>query len=141
MESTTQKITISTHVARPIDKVWRYWNEAEHIINWNAASDDWHCPHAETDLRVGGRMLARMAARDGSASFDFVGTYTSVEPPARVAFTMSDGRTCEVLFSADANGTKVVETFDPENENPLEMQRGGWQSILDNFKKYAEKQA
>ena len=133
-------ITISTRVAKPAAHVWNYWTKPEHIVNWNAASDDWHCPKAENDLRVGGSFSSTMAARDGSFSFDFGGVYSAVEPQQRIAYTMEDGRKVEVRFSPDGDGTHVEQTFDPDTENPEEMQRGGWQAILDRFKAYAEAQ-
>ena len=126
-------------IAKPLDEVWTCWTDPGHIMQWNAASDDWHCPHAENDLRVGGRFTSRMESRDGSFGFDFRGTYTAVEPRSRLAYTMEDGRICSVQFDADAQGTRVAETFDAENENPVDMQRNGWQAILDRFKQYVEK--
>jgi uncharacterized protein YndB with AHSA1/START domain len=120
--------------------VWKYYTEPAHITQWNAASDDWHCPRAENDLRVGGRFSSRMEARDGSMGFDFGGTYNAVLPNQRFAYTMDDGRTAEVGFTRDGNDTKVTVSFDAESENPVEMQRGGWQAILDRFQAYAEKQ-
>lgn len=133
-------ITISTRIAKPVAHVWNCWTKPEHIMHWNAASDDWHCPKAENDLRVGGRFSSTMAARDGSFSFDFSGEYTAVEPQSRIAYTLEDGRKVEVRFNPDGDGTNVEQTFDPEKENPEEMQRGGWQAILDRFKAYAEQQ-
>ena len=110
-------------------------------MHWNAASDDWHCPKAENDLRAGGTFSFRMEARDGSFGFDFGGTYTEVKPQQRFAYTIGDGRKVSVDFAKDGNGTKVTETFEAETENPLEMQRHGWQGILDRFKAYAERVA
>lgn len=133
-------ITISAHIEKPSDLVWTCWTKPAHIVNWNAASDDWHCPRAENDLRVGGRFSSTMAARDGSFSFDFGGVYTAVDLHRRIAYTLEDGRKVEVLFSPDGDGTTVKQTFDPETENPEEMQRGGWQAILDRFKAYTEAQ-
>ena len=138
--ATSTRITVSAIIARPVSHAWKYWTGPEHITGWNAASDDWHCPHAENDLRTGGRFSSRMEARDGSAGFDFGGTYTEVQPQEKITYTMDDGRKCEVLFAEDGNGTRMNVTFDAETENPVEMQRSGWQAILDNFKKYAEKQ-
>lgn len=131
-------ITVSTRIAAPPDRVWARFTLPEHITGWNAASDEWHCPKATNDLRVGGDFSYTMAARDGSFSFDFGGTYTAVEPQARIAYTLGDGRRVEVRFEPDGDGTRVTETFDPETLNPAEMQRGGWQAILDRFKAYAE---
>lgn len=133
-------ITISTRIVKPAAHVWDCWTKPEHIMNWNAASDDWHCPKAENDLRVGGSFSSTMAARDGSFSFDFGGEYTAVEPHSRIAYTLEDGRMVEVRFTPDGDGTHVEQTFDPEKENPEEMQRGGWQAILDRFKAYTEAQ-
>ena len=137
--TTPTRVTVSAHVAKPVDQVWRYYTAPEHIMQWNAASDDWHCPRAENDLRVGGRFSSRMEARDGSVGFDFGGTYTEMKPYEQFAYTMDDGRRCEVLFARNGTGSQVTVTFDAETENPVEMQRGGWQAILDRFKAYAEK--
>ena len=109
-------------------------------MQWNNASDDWHTPRAQNDLKVGGRFLSRMEAKDGSAGFDFEGTYTKVKEYRLIAYSMDDGRIVRITFSEHGNNTTVVITFDPEQENSLEMQRAGWQAILDNFKKYAEAQ-
>ncbi|MBL7876451.1 MAG: SRPBCC domain-containing protein [Cyclobacteriaceae bacterium] len=107
-------------------------------MKWNNASEDWHTPHAENDLRVGGRFVSRMAAKDGSMSFDFGGTYDQVKTNELIAYTMDDGRKTSVVFTKKGNQTYVSETFDAEGENSIEMQRAGWQAILNNFKKYAE---
>lgn len=131
-------ITISATVQAPVEKVWTCWNEPQHITQWNAASDDWHSPYAENDLREGGKLKVTMAAKDGSFSFDFGGVYTKVEPFKTIAYTLGDGRKVSVSFTARDQATEIVETFDAENENPEEMQRSGWQAILDNFKKYVE---
>lgn len=136
---TTTQITVSTMINKPVDQVWTYYTEPAHITQWNAASDDWHSPRAENDLRVGGRFNSRMEARDGSEGFDFEGTYNEVKPNEKFAYTMDDGRKCEVVFAKDGNATELTVTFDAETENPVDFQRQGWQSILDNFKKYAEK--
>jgi uncharacterized protein YndB with AHSA1/START domain len=131
-------ITVETAVQAPIDKVWECWTKPEHIVQWNHASDDWESPAAENDLQEGGRFKYNMAAKDGSASFDFEGTYVSVNDQAFISYTMDDGRKVTVSFETVDGGTKVSESFDPEKENPEEMQRAGWQAILDNFKAYAE---
>lgn len=135
---TPTRITVSTLVNKPVAQVWTIWTEPAHITQWNAASDDWHCPKASNDLRTGGSFSSTMAARDGSASFDFEGVYDDVQPHKRIAYTMSDGRTCEVLFTEGNGGTRVVESFDAETQNSVELQRSGWQAILDRFKTYAE---
>lgn len=137
MENKTP-ITVQTTVQAPVEKVWKYWGEPAHIMNWCSASDDWHAPAAENDLRVGGKFFTTMAAKDGSFSFDFGGVYDQVTEHKQIAYTMGDGRTVNVIFSSEGNATKVVETFDPEEINSLEMQQAGWQAILDNFKKYTE---
>ena len=139
--STLARITVSALVNKPVAHVWKTWTEPAHITQWNAASDDWHCPKATNDLRTGGKFSSTMAARDGSFSFDFEGVYDDVQLNKRIAYTMADGRTCEILFSERDGGTLVTEAFDAEKENPVEMQRGGWQAILDRFKAYTEAQA
>lgn len=139
METTTKSaITVEATVNAPVEKVWKSWSEPQHITKWCAASDDWHAPYAENDLRKDGKFKTTMAAKDGSFSFDFEGEYSNVQPNKLIEYAMSDGRKVKILFTANGNETKVTETFDPENENPIEMQRGGWQAILDNFKKYTE---
>ncbi len=135
---TTNMITVQATIHAPVAKVWEYWNAPEHITKWCAASDDWHAPAAENDLKVGGSFKTTMAAKDGSFSFDFGGVYSVVKENEQIEYAMSDGRKVKISFKAEGNDTKVVESFDPENENPLEMQKGGWQAILDNFKKYTE---
>ncbi|HYC84938.1 MAG TPA: SRPBCC family protein [Chryseosolibacter sp.] len=136
MEKT--RITVETKVNAPVAKVWESWSDPRHITQWCQASDDWHAPHAENDLRDGGKFKTTMAAKDGSVSFDFEGVYTRVENHQRIEYAMSDGRTVEVTFSTEGNQTRIVETFDAENTHPIEIQRGGWQAILDNFRKYTE---
>jgi uncharacterized protein YndB with AHSA1/START domain len=131
-------ITVEAIVNAPVEKVWKYWSDPEHITRWAFASDDWHAPYADNDLRTGGKFKTTMAAKDGSFSFDFGGEYTQVETNKTIAYVMEDGRKVTVTFSGDGNETKVVETFDAETLHPVEMQRAGWQAILDNFKKYTE---
>lgn len=132
-------ITVESTINAPVEKVWEYWSKPEHITQWNAASDDWHSPRAENDLRPGGKFSARMEAKDGSMGFDFEGVYDAVTPHEYIAYTMGDGRKVEVRFSQSNNATKVVESFEAEDMNPHDMQQAGWQSILDNFKKYTER--
>lgn len=142
METATKTpITVSTLINAPVAKVWNAWNEPEHITKWCQASPDWHAPYADNDLRVDGTFKTTMAAKDGSFSFDFGGVYTEVAHHKLIAYTMGDGRKVKVVFEDQGNSTKVIETFDPEDTNPIEMQQGGWQAILDNFKKYTEEQA
>ena len=133
-----QKITIETTVNAPVEKVWEYWSAPEHITKCNNASPDWHSPRSENDLRTGGKFSTRMEAKDGSMGFDFGGVYDDVRTNELIAFTMGDGRTVSVKFAGDGDQTKIVETFEAEETNPIEMQRGGWQAILDNFKNYTE---
>jgi uncharacterized protein YndB with AHSA1/START domain len=133
-------VTIETNVNAPVEKVWKYWSAPEHIVKWNNASDDWHSPKAENDLRTNGKFNVRMEAKDGSFGFDFGGVYDEVKEHELIAYTMGDGRKVNVTFSGSGEQTKIVETFDAESENPVEMQRSGWQAILDNFKRYAEEQ-
>lgn len=134
----TNTITVEATVNAPVSKVWKLWTGAEHITNWCSASDDWHAPYAENDLKVGGKFSTTMAAKDGSFSFDFGGIYDVVEENKLIEYTMGDGRHVSVTFEQQGNQTKVIETFDAENQNSEEMQRSGWQAILDNFKRYTE---
>ncbi len=131
-------ITVETTVNAPVEKVWEYWEKPEHITQWNTASDDWHTPRAENDLRVGGSFSTRMEAKDGSFGFDFGGIYDAVTPHEYIEYTMGDGRKVKIHFHAEGNTTRIVERFDAETENPVEMQKAGWQAIMDNFKKYTE---
>lgn len=132
------KITVETSVRADLSRVWTCWTAPEHVVNWNFASDDWHCPRAENDLRAGGSFKFNMASRDGKMSFDFEGVYDKVEHHRKIAYTMADGRQVSVAFESGGEQTVVTEIFDPENIHSEEMQRAGWQSILDNFKKYVE---
>lgn len=136
--ATPATITVETTIQAPLEKVWKAWSEPEHITQWCHASDDWHAPAASNDLRTGGTFSTTMAAKDGSFSFDFGGTYDNVKEYESIQYTIADGRKVEVLFFFDGDATRVVETFEPENMNSPEMQRTGWQAILDNFKKYTE---
>lgn len=131
-------ITVETHVNAPLETVWASWNQPEHIQNWCQASPDWHAPHAENDLRVGGNFKTVMAAKDGSFSFDFGGVYDVVVMHERIAYTMADGRKAIITFSEKEGGVAIVESFDPETQNPEEMQQQGWQAILNSFKAYTE---
>ena len=135
----SERITVRTNVNAPIEKVWRLWSSPEHITRWAAASDDWHTTKADNDLRAGGKYTSRMEAKDGSMGFDFGGTYDDVRENEHIGYTLDDGRKVTIDFTADGDKTGIVQTFDPEPQNPCEMQQGGWQAILDNFKKYAEK--
>jgi uncharacterized protein YndB with AHSA1/START domain len=133
------QITVEVLVNAPIEKVWEYWTKPEHIVNWNFASSDWCSPNAVNDLKVGGEFNFRMEAKDGSGGFDFQGTYSLVEPNKKIEYTIIDGRKVTIEFGEEGGGCRVVETFEAEKINPLEMQKSGWQAILNNFKKYVEK--
>ncbi len=133
-----QKITVEANVNAAAEKVWKLWSAPEHITNWCSASEDWHAPHAENDLRVGGKFSTRMEAKDGSFGFDFGGIYDEVDVYRKIAYTLGDNRKVVIVFSSNGDQTHIKETFDTENENPIEMQQTGWQNILDNFKTYTE---
>ena len=132
------QITVAATINAPINKVWESWNKPEHITQWCQASDDWHAPKAENDLRTGGKFSTTMAAKDGSFSFDFGGVYDEVRENELIAYTIDDGRKVKVVFETEGDNTRVTETFEAENTNSVEMQRDGWQAILNNFKKYTE---
>jgi uncharacterized protein YndB with AHSA1/START domain len=132
------KITIGNTVNAPVAKVWKCWTTPEDIIKWNNASDDWHTTRAENDLRIGGKFNSRMEAKDGSFGFDFWGVYDQVKTNGLIAYTLGDGRKVSVTFSDKGNTTEISSTFEAEDTNPVEMQKGGWQAILDCFKKYVE---
>jgi uncharacterized protein YndB with AHSA1/START domain len=132
------RITVQALVKAPVEKVWTYWNEPEHITKWSFASEDWHAPSAKNDLRPGGKLVVRMEAKNGSAGFDFAATYDVVKEHEEIAYTLDDGRKVNITFTPQGNETKVVETFDAEGTYPLEYQQAGWQAILDNFKRYTE---
>ena len=131
-------ITIEATVNAPVEKVWKYWNEPAHITQWNTPSPDWHSPSATNDLRVGGSLTARMEAKDGSFGFDFGGVYDDVQTNKYIEYTLGDGRKVKIKFTENGNTTHIVESFDAEEENSIEMQRGGWQAILDSFKNHTE---
>jgi uncharacterized protein YndB with AHSA1/START domain len=135
---TKEKITIETTVNAPVEKVWKTWNTPEDVKGWNAASDDWHTPSGQADLRPGGAFNYRMEAKDGSFGFDFGGVYDEVKPNEKLAYTIGDGRKVEVNFIPQGQATRIVQTFEAEGTNPVDMQRQGWQAIMDNHKKYTE---
>ena len=132
------KITVETTVNEPIEKVWKYWTEPQHIINWNNASDDWHTPFSENDVRAGGKFISRMEAKDGSFGFDFGGVYDEVKLYELISYVLGDGRKVKITFSDQKNKTKITEIFEAEQTNSTTLQQKGWQAILDNFKKYTE---
>ena len=133
-----KSITVEATINAPIEKVWELWTLPKHIEQWNNAADSWHTPHAENDLRAGGKFLYRMEAKDGSFGFDFWGIYDEVTINKSIAYTMGDNRKAKISFITNTNETKVIETFEAEDQNSIELQQGGWQAILNNFKKYAE---
>lgn len=131
-------ITIAASVNAPIEKVWECWTTPEHIMQWNQASPDWHCPASAVDLKIGGKFSATMAAKDGSFSFDFWGTYDDILENELIMVTMGDGRKWKTTFASNGDVTEVVESFEAESQNPAEMQQAGWQAILNSFKQYTE---
>lgn len=131
-------IKVQTQVKRSLQDTWDLFTDPMHVIKWNAASSDWHTTFGENELQKGGKYSYRMEAKDGSVGFDFWGTYTQIIPQKQLDSTMGDGRELKISFSSDKESTKIVEEFEPEKENSPEMQKSGWQAILDNFKKYAE---
>lgn len=133
-----KRITVEATTNAPLAKVWRVWNTPSDIKQWNTADPGWHCPSSENDLKAGGKFRHRMEAKDASFGFDFEGTYDKVELHKEITYTMSDGRKVTSLFAAQNGETNIETTFDAETENDPEMQRQGWQSILDNFVKYVE---
>lgn len=132
------KLTIQAIVLSDRNKTWTYYTEPQHIVNWNFASEDWCCPSASNDLRTGGKYSARMEARDGSSHFDFEAVHDEVIEAEKLAYTMSDGRKVVIDFTSEGSSTKVTLVFEAEEMNPVDMQQAGWQSILDNFRKYVE---
>ena len=137
-DQNAEKVTVQAVIQAPIEKVWRYWTEPAHITKWNQASEAWHAPKAENDLRVGGKFLTRMEAKDGSAGFDFAGIYNEVKLHDTLSYSMEDDRTVAITFLDQDGDTLVVETFDAEHTQPIEFQKAGWQAIMDSFKKYTE---
>lgn len=132
------QITVTTLVEAPIEHVWECWTNPDHIMEWNHASDDWHCPAATNDLTIGGTFSSTMSANDGSVSFDFEGTYTDIVENERIEYSLADDRHISVTFEEEGDKIRVTEIFDAEGENPIEMQQAGWQAILDNFRDYTE---
>jgi uncharacterized protein YndB with AHSA1/START domain len=132
-------ISVQAIINAPIEQVWKLYTEPEHIVQWNNASNDWHTSRAENDLKVGGKFLYRMEAKDGSSGFDFDGTYEQLKTNELIVYSISDGRKVQVMFTKDDDTrTKIDTIFEAESTNPIEMQRDGWQGILNNFKKYVE---
>jgi uncharacterized protein YndB with AHSA1/START domain len=136
--STLPPLTVKTTVNAPLEQVWQCWTAPEHIMRWAFASNTWEAPRAENDVKVGGKFFTTMAAKDGSAKFDFTGTYTVVEMLKHLEYDMDDMRHVTIRFEQTPGGVEITEIFDPESENSLELQQSGWQSILENFRKYVE---
>jgi len=134
----SNKINVTATVNADAKKTWNYYTNPEHITKWNFADPSWQCPSASNDMRVGGKYSARMEAKDGSFGFDFEATYNKITDGKDFTYTMPDGREVNVVFRENGGRTDIDVTFDAESENPVEMQKGGWQAILDNFKKYTE---
>lgn len=135
------EITVSTVVNAPVARAWEAFTQPEHITQWNFASSEWCCPTVTNDLRVGGEFTSRMEARDGSVGFDLTGVYTSVSPLEQFTHVLGDERRVTVSFEAiSSEQTRVTQVFDPETLNPEELQRGGWQAILGNYKQHVETQ-
>ncbi len=135
----TTVITVEALINVQESKAWELWTNPKHIVHWNAASDDWHTTKATNDLQIGGRFSSTMAAKDGSFSFDFSGIYTNIQLHQTIAYTMDDDRKATITFTKKGDQTFISISFDAETENPIEMQQGGWQAILNNFKAYAER--
>jgi uncharacterized protein YndB with AHSA1/START domain len=133
-------VTVKTTVQLPVEKVWEFWTKPEHITHWNFAADTWQCPSATNDLQPGGRFVWRMEAKDGSMGFDYCGTYEQVVPHQTIVSKLDDDRQVSITFDGHDGQTQVTETFEVEDQNTIELQRSGWQAILDNFKTYAEAQ-
>lgn len=136
--SNKTKVTVCSSINSTIEKVWEFFTKPQHIVNWNFASEDWHCPRAENDLQIGGKFSWRMESKDGSMGFDFEGIYNEVREFEKIKYKLGDNREVEITFQSENNFTIITETFDAENVFSLEQQRQGWQSILNNFKKYVE---
>ncbi len=132
------RITVQTKIQAPIEKVWRFYTESKYVVEWNFATDEWHCPKAENDLQKGGEFNLRMEAKDGSMGFDFTGKYEEVIPNELISYKIADGRSVDVEFSESKNEVSLKQTFDAEGTNSDEQQKNGWQAILNNFKKYVE---
>ncbi|MFV8338232.1 SRPBCC family protein [Flavobacterium sp. LB3P21] len=131
-------ITVQNTINASIEKVWELWTAPEHVMKWNNASEDWHTPFAENDLKVGGKFKYTMASKDGTMRFDFEGIYTNVVSPSLIEYKLADDRKVKITFESQKNGILLIEKFDPETENSEALQQQGWQAILDNFKKHVE---
>ena len=139
MEESKPRITVQVNIEGSVEQVWKFWTSPESISQWNNASDDWHTPYVDNNVKVGATFLWRMEAKDGSFGFDFGGTYKVVKPNEQIQYVLGDDRKVNIDFHSTGSITKVTETFEAESENSLELQQAGWQAILDNFKKFVEK--
>jgi len=135
---TPSKITVSIVTSIPLEKAWDLWTLPEHIVNWNFASEDWCAPNATNDLKIGGTFSYRMEAKDGSFGFDLKGTYIAIKPMELIEYNLEDNRKVSIYFESKNNETHVIQTFEAENQNPIELQQNGWQAIMNNYKIYAE---
>ena len=131
-------ITVQVSIEAPLEKVWHYFTDPTHIVNWNSASEDWHTPRAESDFKVGGSFLSRMEAKDGSMGFDLRGTFEEIELHKHIGYSLEDGRKVKIDFTPTSSGTNLIESFEAESQNSLELQQYGWQSILESFRRYVE---
>lgn len=131
-------VTVENTINKKTELVWEYWTSPEHIMQWNFATPEWHCPKAEHDLSVGGKLCYNMAAKDGSIAFDYMATFTAIDPNQLLEYVLNDGRKVSIQFTDKGDTTLVTQTFEIEDENSIELQRKGWQAILNNFKKHAE---
>jgi len=135
---TPSKITVSIVTSIPLEKAWDLWTLPEHIVNWNFASEDWCAPNATNDLKIGGTFSYRMEAKDGSFGFDLKGTYIAIKPMELIEYNLEDNRKVSINFESKNNETHIIQTFEAENQNPIELQQNGWQAIMNNYKIYAE---
>jgi uncharacterized protein YndB with AHSA1/START domain len=135
-----EKIKIEAIIRAKLATTWETWTDPNHIIQWNQASNEWHCPSASNDLRKDGRFSYRMEAKDGSFGFDFSGQYSKVVAHKEIVYTLDDGRVVSIAFSEEGDDTRIVQVFEAEDQNTIEMQKGGWQAILNSFKGHAEMQ-
>lgn len=138
MDAKTPPITVQTKIQASPKKVWEYWTKPEHIMNWNFASDEWICPKVENDLEVNGEFDYRMESKDGQAGFNLHGTYYNIIKEKLIEYKLDDSRAVSVEFTQNGDYVIITQTFEPEDKNSKDMQKNGWQAILNNFKKYVE---
>lgn len=138
METVKTQITVEANVNASVEKVWKFYNEPKHIMKWNTASEEWHTTKSENDLKIGGKFFYRMEAKDGSFGFDFEGIYDEIKINQLISYTLNDGRKVKIIFKTDHKATIIEIIFEAESQNSIEMQKGGWQAILNSFKNYSE---